>query len=80
MAKCFGRRSQAGEAARLESYNAAVADAERAVKGIEEEIFTSVFDSIVNFVATSGSLHGTHVPAAVFLTGVRTINSKISLI
>ena len=80
MAKCFGRRSQIGAAARLETYNVAVADAERAVKEIQEEIFSSVFDSIVNFVATSGSLVGPLIPAAVLLTGVRMINSKLSLL
>ena len=57
LAKCFGRRSQIGAAARLETYNVAVADAERAVKEIQEEIFSSVFDSIVNFVATSPSIY-----------------------
>ena len=58
-----------------ESHSAEVADAEKAVKEIQEEIFTSVFDSIVNFVSTAAAQAGPLIPTAVLLTGV----SKSSL-
>ena len=45
---------------------------EKAVTEIQVKIFTSVLDSIVSFVATSASLAESLIPAAVFLTGVRT--------
>ena len=53
-----------------ESHSAEVADAEKAVKEIQEEIFTSVLDSTVNFVAIAVSLAGSLIPAGVFLTRV----------
>ena len=61
-------------AERVESYNSAVAETERAVKEIQEEIFTSVFDSIVNFVSTAAAQAGQLIPTAVLLTGVREAN------
>ena len=63
-----------GVAERVESYNSAVAETERAVKEIQEEIFTSVFDSIVNFVSTAAAQAGQLIPTAVLLTGVRDPN------
>ena len=63
-----------GVAERVESYNSAVAETERAVKEIQEEIFTSVFDSIVNFVSTAAAQAGQLIPTAVLLTGVREPN------
>ena len=59
---------------RVESYNSAVGETEKAVKEIQEEIFTSVFDSIVNFVSTAATQAGHLIPTAVLLTGVRTKN------
>ena len=62
-----------GVAERVDSYNSAVAETEKAVKEIQEEIFTSVFDSIVNFVSTAASAQADPdlIPTAVLLTGVR---------
>ena len=77
LAKCFESRSQVGVTARVESHNMAVSEAEQAVKEVKEEIFTSVLDSTVNFVATAPSLSSSLIPAAVFLTGVRTKYSNI---
>ena len=45
---------------------------EKAVTEIQVKIFTSVLDSIVSFDATSASLAESLIPAAVYLTGVRT--------
>ena len=61
-----------GVAQRVESYNSAVAETEKAVKEIQEEIYTSVFDSIVNFVSTAAAQAGELISTAVLLTGVRT--------
>ena len=55
LAKCLESRSQIGVAERVESYNLAVEETEMAVKEIQEEIFTMVFDSIVNFVETAAA-------------------------
>ena len=79
LANYFGRSSQVGVAARVENHNMAVAEAEKAFKEIQEQIFTSVLDNIVNFVATAASLPKSVIPAAVFLTGVRTNNFHIVL-
>ena len=73
LAKCFESRSQIGVSARVESHNSAVAETEKAVKEIQEEIFTSVFDSIVNFVSTAAAQAGPLIPTAVLLTGVSEI-------
>ena len=62
---------QVGVSERVESYNSAVGETEKAVKEIQEEIFTSVFDSIVNFVSTAAAQAGHLIPTAVLLTGVR---------
>ena len=79
LANYFGRSSQVGVAARVENHNMAVAEAEKAFKEIQEQIFTSVLDNIVNFVATAASLAGSLIPAAVLLTGVRKKYSHIIL-
>ena len=78
LAKCFESRSQIGVSARVESHNSAVAETEKAVKEIQEEIFTMVFDSIVNFVETAAAQAGALIPTAVLLTGVREVPFKKS--
>ena len=78
LAKCLESRSQIGVAERVESYNLAVVETEEAVKEIQEEIFTMVFDSIVNFVETAAAQAGALIPTAVLLTGVREISFKKS--
>ena len=67
------QQTQVGVAERVESHNSAVAETEKAVKEIQEDIFTSVFDSIVNFVVTAAAKAGPVIPTAVLLTGVGTL-------
>ena len=78
LAKCLESRSRIGVAERVESYNLAVVETEMAVKEIQEEIFTMVFDSIVNFVESAAAQAGALIPTAVLLTGVREIPFKKS--
>ena len=67
-------------AERVESHNSAVAETEKAVKEIQEDIFTSVFDSIVNFVVTASVKAGPVIPTAVLLTGVGILLSDLDFI
>lgn len=67
---CLASRSTVRVEDRVESYTTIIQEVEHTVNNLQEEVFTSVFDSMVSYVREAGRYTDCNIPTAVLLTGV----------
>jgi len=70
LAAYFESRSNIRVSDRVLSHNAILKEAEEAIDLIQKEVFSGVFESLVQFVDDSSKLSTDTIPTAVLLTGV----------
>lgn len=70
LSDCLASRSRVRVEERVESYTTIMEEVEDTVKNLQEEVFTSVFDSMVSYVREAVRYTDCNIPTAVLLTGV----------